>query len=78
MSYKIFIFFLFWSAGRKSEQQENVEAVLNNIEGHDVKFMELDLSDLDSVKLFLESFKSLNLPLHLLINNGMLISFDFF
>lgn len=35
-----------------------------------VEFMKLDLASLQSVRLFVQSFKQQSLPLNILVNNG--------
>ncbi|KAL7636411.1 UNVERIFIED_CONTAM: hypothetical protein RMT77_013186 [Armadillidium vulgare] len=56
-------------AGRKADQKEGVENLQKKYNTR-VKFIECDLSSLKSVRKASSSFKSLALPLHILINNA--------
>ncbi|KAI3793682.1 hypothetical protein L1987_36302 [Smallanthus sonchifolius] len=49
---------------------EAKQAILENHENAKIDVLELDLSSLKSVKAFADSFKALNLPLNILINNA--------
>ena len=58
-------------ASRNSEKTRNaVLEVRKYAKNDDVFAIDLDLSDLQSVKKFCEEFKSRNLPCHILINNA--------
>lgn len=49
---------------------EAKQMILKNNENAKIDVLELDLSSLKSVKAFVDSFKALNLPLNILINNA--------
>lgn len=60
---------LYISVGIKETQKEGVKCLQKEYKNC-VKFLECDLSSLRSVKNLAVEFKALNLPLHLLVNNG--------
>ncbi|KAF5799358.1 putative very-long-chain 3-oxoacyl-CoA reductase [Helianthus annuus] len=49
---------------------EAKQAILKNNENAKIDVLELDLSSLNSVNAFVHTFKALNLPLNILINNA--------
>jgi retinol dehydrogenase-12 len=57
-----------------AKANEAIDTIKQTVFEADLIPMQLDLSDLASVKSFVESFHNLNLPLHILINNAGLIT----
>ncbi|MFS7900998.1 putative very-long-chain 3-oxoacyl-CoA reductase [Helianthus anomalus] len=49
---------------------EAKQAILKNNDNAKIDVLELDLSSLNSVNAFVHTFKALNLPLNILINNA--------
>ena len=58
----------------KIRAEEAINEISNQTNKKNIEFMELDLSDLESVKKFVENFKKRYNKLDILINNAGLIS----
>jgi WW domain-containing oxidoreductase len=53
-----------------AKANDTINTIKQTVPNADLVPMQLDLSDLASVKLFVDNFQSLSLPLHILINNA--------
>ena len=58
----------------KIRAEEAINEISNQTNKKNIEFMELDLSDLESVNKFVENFKKRYNKLDILINNAGLIS----
>ncbi len=56
--------------GKRAEKEINKSLKILQKKGGKISFMLCDLGDLKSTREFVENYKSLNIPLHILINNA--------
>lgn len=59
-----------------SKTQKVIEEIKNEAKDAKLTFIELDLSDFDSIKKFVDKFHNKNLPLDMIINNAATIVYN--